>query len=187
MIDLAFALFILWIVVNSCLVKKGEVDPFLWHKWGAIAGFYLLVRLTTQKEILLYSLFLSGVIQTIIAIGQKQGLLSSRHIMFDVTGSLGNPGQLGGYLAVCMTVSLCLLVVNIREKRIKTSVLLFAGSLLQGLGLYLSDSRAGWVGLFIGSTVGMFLIARKDEGANARKETPRRKFALSCFRAFVLF
>ena len=157
-IDLAFTLFLLWIMANNWLVKKGEVDPFLWHKWGAVAGFYLIVRLMKQKEFLLYSLLFSGVIQSVIAIGQKRGLLFSHHITFDVTGSFGNPGQLGGYLAVCMAVSLCLFVVNFREKRIKTSVLLLAGSVLQGVGLYLSDSRAGWIGLFAGLVCGAFLL-----------------------------
>jgi len=157
-IDLAFALFLLWIVANSFMVKKGAIDPFLWHKWGAVAGFYLLVRLITRKEFLLYSLVFSGIIQTIIATGQKRGLLFSHHTMFDVTGSFGNPGQLGGYLAVCLTVSLCLFMANFREKRIKTSVLLLVGSVLQVFGLYLSDSRAGWVGLFVGLGCGMFLL-----------------------------
>jgi O-antigen ligase len=157
-IDFAFFLFLLWVILNSFIVKKGSVDPYLWHKWGAVAGFYLVVRMIARKELLLYSLVLSGVIQTVIAIGQKRGLLFSNHTMFDVTGSFGNPGQLGGYLAVCMTVSLCLLMVNFREKRIKTTGLLFAGSVLQGLGLYLSDSRAGWVGLFVGLGCGMFLL-----------------------------
>ena len=157
-IDFVFFLFLLWVILNSFIVKKGSVDPYLWHKWGAVAGFYLAVRMIARKELLLYSLVLSGVIQTVIAIGQKRGLLFSHHTMFEVTGSFGNPGQLGGYLAVCTTVSLCLLMANFREKRIKTAVLLFAGSLLQGVGLYLSDSRAGWVGLFVGVGCGVFWL-----------------------------
>jgi O-antigen ligase len=157
-IDLAFSLFLFWIVLNSFLVKKGEVDPFLWHKLCAVAGFYLTVRLTKQKEFLLYALVLSGVIQAIIATVQKCGLLFSHHTMFDVTGSFGNPGQLGGYLAVCLAVSLCLFMVNFKEKRRITSALLFAGSVLQGFGLYLSDSRAGWVGLFAGLVCGVFFL-----------------------------
>jgi uncharacterized membrane protein len=73
--------------------------------------------------------------------------------MFDVTGSFGNPGQLGGYLAVCLVITLSLFVVNFREKNKTLSILLLAGSLLQGVGLYLSDSRAGWVGLLVGVVV----------------------------------
>jgi len=184
-IDLAFILFLFWIILNSFLVKRGAVDPFLWHKLGAVAGFYLLVRLTKEKQFLLYSLVVSGIIQAVMAIGQSRGVLSGHHLMFDVTGSFGNPGQLGGYLAVCMTVSLCLLVANFREKKIIVSGLLLSGSVLQGVGLYLSDSRAGWVGLFVGLTTGIILV-RKHEGAKARKETSGNKFALSTFRAFAL-
>ncbi len=183
-IDLAFFLFLSWIILNSFLIKKGAVDPFLWHKLGAVAGFYLLVRLTRQKELLIYSLILSGVIQAVIAAGQSRGLFSGYHLMFDVTGTLGNPGQLGGYLALCLTVTLCLLIVNIRKKRAAASSLLLFATVLQGAALYLSDSRAGWTGLFAGLT--FFLITQKHKESNTRKSPQIPPFSLSRFRSFSL-
>ncbi len=183
MTDWAFILFILWIMANAFLIKRRDVDPFLLYKLGAIAGFYILIRLTVQKKILLYSLVLSGVIQTVIAIAQKRGLLFSHNILFDVTGSFGNPGQLGGYLAVCTTLSLCLTVISFREKRIMVSILLFTGSVLQGLGLYLADSRAGWLGLFVGLVCGVFFIF--SDSWKRHKITEER--STSSFRTFKPF
>ena len=208
-VDFALALFILWIILNALFVKQGAVDPFLWYKWAAVVAFYIIVRLTRQREFLLYALVLSGVIQTLIAAGQRRGVLFSNHTMFDVTGSFGNPGQLGGYLAVCLTVTLCLLMFignehrgtenakgNKHEDTKDTKIfyedrgaeaqrfnllkklcvlrvfaftknprafLLFCASIAQCFGLYLSDSRAGWVGVFVGVVCGLFLIFKHED------------------------
>jgi O-antigen ligase len=148
-VDIAAGLFLLWGMVGIC-ISSVKVDTFLWYKWGAVAACYLLVRIITHKRMLLYALFLSGVAQSFVAIGQRLGVISSNHTVFDVTASFGNPGQLGGYVAVCMVVGVGLLSSAIRREA-RFSVWLFAtGSAVQCYGLYLSDSRAGLVGAALG-------------------------------------
>jgi hypothetical protein len=100
-----------------------------------------------------FALLFSGTIQSSIAIIQKIGLASSNHSIFDVTGSFGNPGQLGGYLTVCLTISLCLLHSIIHNKNRIVKFFILLGCFVQIYGLLLSDSRAGFVALVIGVTI----------------------------------
>jgi len=111
------------------------------------------MRCLLKKQILLYAFFLSGVIQSLIALSQKLGITSSNNIDFNITGSFGNPGQLGGYIAICCVITICLLNNAIRNKEKLSILLLFIGSVIQCCGLYLADSRAGLVGLMIGIAV----------------------------------
>jgi O-antigen ligase len=148
--DVALGLFLLWGIVSICTVSECEVDTLLWYRWGAVACFYVLVRTAAQKQVLLYALFLSGVTQSLIAAGQQLGIASSNHAMFAVTGSLGNPGQLGGYLAVCLVAGIGLLSGAVRRKARIGVCLLAVGNAVQCYGLYLSDSRAGFVGAALG-------------------------------------
>ena len=148
--DLAAGLFLLWGVVGICVTGSAEVDAFLWYRWGAVAACYWLVRTMVYRRVLLYALFLSGVVQSFVAAGQRAGVASSHHVVFDVTASFGNPGQLGGYVAVCLVAGVGLLSRAIRQRARVGACLLAAGSAVQCCGLYLSDSRAGAVGVALG-------------------------------------
>ena len=148
--DVGVGLFLLWSVANICVVSEGEVDVFLWCRWGAVACLYALVRVAAQRRALLYALFLSGVVQSLVAVGQRVGVAPSHHAMFDITASFGNPGQLGGYVAVCLVAGVGLLSGAIRRKARGGVCLLAVGGAVQCCGLYLSDSRAGAVGVALG-------------------------------------
>ena len=148
--DIALALFLLWGLVSICTISRCEVDVLLGYRWVAVVCFYVLVCAVGQKQVLLYALFLSGVTQSLIAAGQQLGIAPSNHAMFDVTASFGNPGQLGGYVAVCLVVSVGLLSCAVRRKAQLSVYVLAVGSAVQCYGLYLSDSRAGFVGMALG-------------------------------------
>lgn len=153
MLDIAVFLFLLFGVLNIIFIKNGAFDRFILYKWAAVTGCYFVVKQLKYKEILLYSLVVSGVVQSIIAFLQKSGILASNNMMFDVSGSFGNPGQLGGYLVVCTVVSICLLINNIKTKNKLLVGLLTIGLVIQIYGLYLADSRAAFVGLIVGLLV----------------------------------
>ncbi|GHT74130.1 ligase [Bacteroidia bacterium] len=111
------------------------------------------VKNLAHKIILLYGFVISGVVQSLIAFFQKSSILASNHVMFDISGSFGNPRQLGGYLAVCSVVSICLLISNIKGKNKLLIDLLTVSLIIQIGGLYLADSRAGFLALAVGITL----------------------------------
>ena len=149
-LDIAIFLFLLCSLLNLYFIKNGEFDRFIIFKWLAVAGCYLVVKQLKCKQIILYSLILSGCVQSMIAFLQKAGILASNHVMFAVSGSFSNPGHLGGYLAVGAIVSICLLINNIKTKN-KLGVGLLMGCLMIQIGgIYLADSRAAFLGLTVG-------------------------------------
>lgn len=83
----------------------------------------------------------------------KVNYLESNHHDFGITGTFGNPGPLGGLLAVCWIVSIFFIYENIQNKhRILTlSFCMIACFILYGL--LLSGSRAGWTAALVGSMI----------------------------------
>lgn len=149
-VDLLAGLFALWFVINILFVSNNKSDSFIWYIGGAVGGFYLLVRNLLQKWLLLYAYSISGTIQAIIAILQQSGFISSNNSYFDVTGSFFNPGQLAGYISVCCVITICVLVQAVKNRGNIRIILLAFSCILQCYGMYLTDSRAGLVGLFGG-------------------------------------
>ena len=58
-----------------------------------------------QCYCLLYIVCIWGITEVIISTLQKVNYLESNHHDFGITGTFGNPGPLGGLLAVCWIVS----------------------------------------------------------------------------------
>ena len=69
---------------------------------------------------------------------------------FDVTGSFNNPGPLGGYIAICCTITIGLLYYVIKNKRNMISFFLSVALFIQLYGLYLAESRAAILSLVSG-------------------------------------
>ncbi|WP_232505065.1 hypothetical protein [Bacteroides xylanisolvens] len=87
--------------------------------------------------------------------------LESNHHDFGITGTFGNPGPLGGLLAVCWIVSIFFIYENIQNKhRILTlSFCMIACFILYGL--LLSGSRAGWTAALVGSMIFLWQWLKK--------------------------
>ncbi len=143
-------LFLLYSILHIIFIKNGELDRFIIYKWMAVVSCYFIVSNLNHKQILLYSLVVAGCVQSIVALLQKTGITASNHVMFDVSGSFSNPGQLGGYLVVCTIISLLLLIKVIQDKNQLRIYILFTCVVLQLYTLYLADSRAAFLGLVIG-------------------------------------
>ncbi|GHT33421.1 ligase [Bacteroidia bacterium] len=131
-------------------IKSSQADSFLIYKYTAVAACYFVVKHLEHKQILLYALALSGSLQSCVAFLQKTGIAASNNMMFAVTGSFGNPGQLGGYLAVCGVVAILLLINAIKNRHKFNICFLSVCVMLQIFGLYLADSRAAFLGLAVG-------------------------------------
>ncbi|GHU98818.1 ligase [Bacteroidia bacterium] len=111
------------------------------------------------RAVILRLLAAAGVWQATVAVGQHVGWIASNHRMFDVTGNFGNPGQLGGFLAVCLvaTAATAKTVATTKtlkpdKKRWQAAVATIAGVAILA-GLWLADSRAAWVAVAVGLIV----------------------------------
>lgn len=93
---------------------------------------------------------LSASLQALVALLQYAGVLGSRHPEFLVTGTFGNPGPLGGYLAMGFAISWPLLFGRTGRSGWQKGGLLLGGTLLTA-ALVVAGSRAAWlaVGLAI--------------------------------------
>lgn len=130
----------------NLLVRSAETDPLLIFQWISVFLLYCYVKTETGpgRKIWIYTLILSGVVQAIYGILQQNYFLETNHPLFEATGSFPNPGPYGGYLAICGISAFQLLYSDWNTLKAKRIFLLLALAFI-GYGLWLSDSRAGWI------------------------------------------
>lgn len=136
-------------VIYQCIMTN-EVNISFYHSilWGNVYFLtrYLQAIFPKANQWITGSILSLGMIQTVTTILQFVGVSSSNHPLYVVTGTFNNPGPLGGFLAVCMVLSVSLLIEC--NKPIFKRMLL-ASTLLMGVGCILSDSRAAWAALMV--------------------------------------
>ena len=122
----------------------------LWWIGGAVF-VYLAVRLVPEKHrrLLLYGFVLWGLVESVVAVLQQAGLVESNHRAFDVTGTFGNPGPLGGLLGMAGVLALGMACGRWRRNG-KSAVWAMLPAVIILCGLSLSGSRAGWMGVLVG-------------------------------------
>jgi len=149
-------------VLNIALVLHFRVDSYTWWKWGALALGYIVMRTVKKREWVLAALVLAGVGQAMVAMAQKAGLVESNSLVFAVTGTFRNPGPLGGFLAVGMTIALGMFFncCGRASKEYLPAIrrrlyfwLCLSASLVIAAGLFLADSRASWLAVPAGALV----------------------------------
>ena len=140
--------------------------------------FYVLSR-QLNKKFILVGIAVWSTIESLLVILQKLGCLSSNHPMFDVTGSFGNPGPLSGLLAVGLLVNAVLLYGSIKRNSYRYSIAYVIFSLLIVVGLWLSQSRAGWMVVWTG---GFFLLC-----TSMYRSMCRKRFYFILFSLFIFF
>lgn len=150
-LDIAVAGYLLYGLLNVIFVRNMQVDTLWLLRWTALIAIYFLFRILPEKKWVIYALIVSGAVQSFAAIGQQLWWLESNHINFNVTGTFGNPGQLGGYLAVCFTASFWCAAKAFRQKKTATTIISAAALIIIGAGLVLSDSRAGFLAALCGA------------------------------------
>lgn len=149
-IDFLLMCYIMIGALNLCLITEEEINGFLVIRWGMLCLCYVIARCLVNKRWMLWGIGLAGAIEAIWALSQQIGWVDSNHSIFDVTGTLGNPGQLAGFLSVALTVMFGLYLLYRQRKFIKWLILSL--SLLMIFVLVLSDSRTGWVAALAGSS-----------------------------------
>ena len=128
------------------------LDPYDLLNSFILLCSYAWCRLEGTR-IVLPALFLSGVIQSIVALAQCAGTTASRHSYYDLTGSFPNPGPLGGWLCIATLAALILSQRAWQTRNLLQIVPLSLGSLILAGTLLLTDSRAAWLGVVAGAFV----------------------------------
>ncbi|WP_294592546.1 hypothetical protein [uncultured Rikenella sp.] len=137
-----------WFILHVAFVGPGETDPYPVLIGLAGLAAYGFCRVAGTAG-LLPAIFVSGVVQSGIAFAQCAGLVASRHSYYGLTGSFPNPGPLGGWLCVAMLAAMVLVEQFGREGRKIRTLLFGIGGLPIGIVLFLTDSRAAWVGFAV--------------------------------------
>ena len=149
-LDVGLIGFVIYALTRLCIHDVSYFSSADICKWGTAIMLYVLVRGLHRKAFMLSLLVCMGLVEAITVILQHVGCIEGTHTYFAVTGHLGNSGPTGGYLAVCLILSLHLFKESPLEGRKKwivhapIVVLLF-------FGLFLSDSRAAWLGFLVAS------------------------------------
>ncbi|WP_300877916.1 O-antigen ligase family protein, partial [uncultured Bacteroides sp.] len=123
----------------------------LWQL-GTLFLVYIAIRILPKKSypVLLLVVCLSGAVETAVAVLQNFHYWESNHHVFAVTGTFGNPGPLGGFLATCFIVSVSLFRANGGKLNIYCRILCVILIIFIAYGLVLTSSRAGWLAALIG-------------------------------------
>lgn len=123
----------------------------LWQM-GTLSLVYIAIRILPSKyyPILFLLICMLGAIESSIVILQSFHYLESNHHAFSVTGTFGNPGPLGGFLAISLIVSLSLLCKSRERKSVYYGIFYIALAAFIAYGLILTKSRAGWLAALIG-------------------------------------
>jgi len=150
--DLGVFLFLFYSMLHIGIVQGFRCDPLVWFKWSAVALCYLFFRRLKKPCVVLYGIVFYGLFQSVVAIGQSLSLIPSAHPFFPVTGTIGNPGPLGGFLAIAMVCAMGLLRATPMQRRFRLILNASAICVLFS-GLLLTDSRAAFLSAPAGMTV----------------------------------
>lgn len=119
----------------------------VWVEIVAMSCTFFFARTIRNKFWITGGLAATGTLQSLYVILQLCGIARSNHELFEITGFLGNPGQLGGFQAVSFVAVLTLYAQW--HSRIN-KILIILSSLLIFFSLILSGSRAGLLAAIAG-------------------------------------
>lgn len=134
-----------------CFHRDVPLDFSMLWKGGVLGIIYILaICIPKRNTVIPYLVILWGVLESGVAFLQKMHWLESNHHAFDVTGTFGNPGPLGGLTAVSFTLTLAGIYKAINLKQhILVKITYAMTGLIIAAGLILSESRAAWLGVIV--------------------------------------
>ena len=146
-IDVAVAAFAVWTVVNDAFIQQRECKCYC--GLATVLLCYAGIRMLRHKSELVLGLIAAwSMVEAVVSVMQFCGFAESNHLLFSVTGTFRNPGPLGGFLAVGVTVFAGLAVHGLERKSI---LMILAAALgLVAVMLAVADSRAGWLAAIVG-------------------------------------
>mgnify|MGYP001776755245 CR=1 FL=1 len=173
--DIAVTTFVLWLPANSIFLQHRQFVPFEYLQLLSVILCYAGIRLLRPRiSIVLGVIAIWSAAETVIAILQLSGCVESNHVLFPVTGSFRNPGPLGGFLALGLTIMFGNISVLRNKKNIFTAVCIFVATAIIAM-LIISDSRAGW----LAAITGILLLQWQNIHAKLLKLSLLKKFVVT--------
>lgn len=162
--DFFFAGYSGYILFNVFFVRPYPMPDIFRLKFLAVILLWYTVRLLDagRKNVFLLLLAGTGLSEAFLILLQHWGMVESRHLLFNFTGSFPNPGPAAGFIACALCVSLHFFYQSYRKV---VKIILIAGMWVMGYALLLTDSRAGWIAAFCGCTYLMWRPANKKKTA----------------------
>ena len=147
-IDIAVAAFVLWLMVDDLLLQGREFELFAYLRLVALLLCYVVVRLLRCRAVIvLGALMVWTLVEVAVALLQLGSIIESNHLLYGMTGTFGNPGPLGGFVAMGIVV-MAGLMTTMRNKAATATVA--ALTCLAAVVLVCADSRAGWLATAVG-------------------------------------
>ena len=144
-------LYILWSLLVLVCTSNVTLNSLVIYKFIFLLAIYFAARCLSSPKTVFTILMFLGLVQAMVAIAQLSGIIKSNHSIFQITGLMGNPGQLGGFQAVSLVSSITLLVqMDFKPGR---RSLVAVACLVILFSLIIADSRAGWVAAALGIAV----------------------------------
>ncbi len=147
---MAYMLWSLVCVLRSTGINIGTITVL---ETATLASAFILARTIPNKAWILHCLTITGILQAVYAILLQYGVTESNHEIFQITGFMGNPGQLGGFQAIPLISSV--LLYEQSDSRHKKRMLVTSSALIL-YSLILSDSRAGLLAATGGVTMATY-------------------------------
>lgn len=148
--DIWLGIFIIYTLLRFFLDSNDKVDDLILYKIVMLCIVYMSIRNIRKKTIILNAISIGSLLQSIIVYLQRFGYFESRHYLFDVTGTFGNPGQVAGYIVVGAMISLSLCRCEVKRNNINRVILYASFFTIQSIALSFADSRASFIAFIAG-------------------------------------
>ena len=176
--DILLCIFVAMIFIHRYI----PVDISSLWQYLLVGLVYFVVRSIPLyiKKYFVFFILCWGMCEIIIVLLQKWHWISSNHSWFDITGTFGNPGPLGGFLGI-----LCAGVINVIYRRrgineVRTLAWILIGVLLM-YGVIASDSRSSLLAAFTG---GVVIFIRRI--VYLIQENRIKRVVVECFSTFMI-
>jgi O-antigen ligase len=177
LIDLLLLAYLSYRFIRGLIFRGPDYFSSQWIGEFAICFVYLIVRFKPAfKEPVIWSVILIGIAECVTAILQVLHLVNSGDNFFQITGTFSNPGQLGGFIAVQIFLTIYMLTRHWKQAHI-TGKIIFSGLLiLSCCVLVLSRSRAAWLAVFAGIAYMLFYKGTSAGSSIRLKYVQKSKF-----------
>lgn len=158
--DICFCLVMIVVLIRG-LCQSSTIEPIVALRCFMVTLLWIALKLVHNKNILIVSIVIATNIEIFVAGLQFAGIIDSYNPYFHMTGSFSNPGPWGCFLSIGI-ISAIILSLKLFERHKALFFLVVVDILFLSVALYLSDSRTGWLSLFVGS----IYLVHYAEGAN---------------------
>jgi O-antigen polymerase len=188
LIDLLLLAYISYRFIRGLIFRGADYFSSQWIGEFVICFVYLIVRFKPAfKEPVIWSVLLIGFAECATAILQVLHLVNNGDNYFHITGTFSNPGQLGGFIAIEIFLTIYMLIRHWKQLHITGQIILPGLLILFCYVLVLSLSRAAWLAVLVSLTYLLFQKYRPGSNSIRLKyvQKSKLKVLLVCLILFL--